>query len=240
MEPIRVLDLFSGTGSIRKVCDSLPDVFECVSLDITDKLHPGKVEYLMDVMNFDYKQFKPGHFDIITASPSCTMYSIARTTAKTPRDILGSNLVVQRVIDIIKYLQPVVGIIENPATGMLKLQPMMQHIPVHTTSYCMYSSNGFRKLTNFWHLGKRGLPNFKPECCAHSGRCKDWCRDAKRHRRTFSSRRGIQGEVVTVPLKERYAIPEKLVTALLGSALDEVYSYRDEMAMLSAADTAFD
>ena len=120
------------------------------------------------------------------------------------------------------------------ATGLLKQQSFMQHIPVHTTSYCMYGSDGFRKLTNFWHLGKRGLPNFKAECCMHTGRCKSWDQQAKRHPRTFASKRGIQGQVVTVPLKERYAIPEKLVKALLESAKEEVYSYRDETAMLSA------
>lgn len=100
----------------------------------------------------------------------------------------------------------------------------------------MYGSDGFRKLTNFWHLGRKGLPNFKPLCCVHNGRCNDWCRTAKRHRRTFASRRGIQGEIVTVPLKERYAIPPKLVTALLQSAKEEVFNYRDEMAMAEMPD----
>ena len=140
MEPIRVLDLFSGTGSIRKVCDSLPDIFECVSLDITAKLHVGKVEYIMDVMDFEYKEFEPGYFDIITASPSCIMYSIARTTAKTPRDILGSNLVVQRVIDIIKHLQPVVGWIENPVSLATTECSPFRHVVIIPCNYCINST----------------------------------------------------------------------------------------------------
>lgn len=166
--------------------------------------------------------------------PAGTMYSIARTTGKLPRDIEGSNRVVQRVLDIIAYFKPIVATIENPATGMLKQQPMMQHIDSHVLSYCMYGDSGFRKLTQIWHLGRRGLPNFMPKCCAHTKRCESWCSIAKRHPRTFSSRRGIQGEIVTVPKAERYRLPQQLVEELLEEAAKEVVQYRDDISMLHA------
>ena len=75
-----------------------------------------------------------------------TMYSVARTKAKTPRDIAGANRVVQRVLDIIEYFQPTVATIENPSTGGLKWQPFMQNILVHTLTYCRYSDFGYSKL----------------------------------------------------------------------------------------------
>lgn len=234
MEPIRVLDLFSGTGSVRKVCDEQPDTFACTSLDISDALHP--VELLCDIMDWDYRQLPADSFDIICASPPCTMYSIARTTGKLPRDIVGANKVVQRVLEIIHYFKPVVALIENPGTGLLKQQPFMQNISFHDVAYCRYADWGYRKWTRFWHLGQRGIPHFKPLFCKHDDRCKEWCTVAKRHPRTFSSRRGIQGEVISVPQHERYRIPPQLVTALLQSAKEEVYQHRDEIAMAEMPD----
>lgn len=238
MEKIRVLDCFSGTGSIRKCADDSPDKFSCVSLDISDALHP--VEILCDIMDWKYKCFPPDSFDIIFASPPCTQYSIARTTGKLPRDIDGANKVVQRVLEIIRYFNPAVALIENPGSGYLKQQPFMQNLNYFDVAYCRYADWGYRKWTRFWHMGRKGIPNFQPLFCKHNDRCKEWCTVAKRHPRTFSSRRGIQGEIISVPVHERYRIPPMLVKALLDEAEKEVINYRDEMAMLSAADTAFD
>lgn len=76
-----------------------------------------------------------------------TMYSVARTKAKLPRDIQGANAIVQRVLDIIKYFKPSVAILENPATGALKHQPMVQNLTSHVVHYCRYSEWGYRHVT---------------------------------------------------------------------------------------------
>ena len=69
MDKIKVLELFAGSGSLSKVCAQQPDLYDVVSLDITDKLYP--VTFQCDIMKWDYKMFKPGNFDIIWASPPC-------------------------------------------------------------------------------------------------------------------------------------------------------------------------
>lgn len=142
MDKIRVLELFSGTGSVSKVCDQYPDKYEVWSLDICSKFHTPTI--LTDIMQWQYQIFEPGFFDFIWASPPCTMYSIARTTGGV-RDLIGANKVVQRVLDIIKHFKPVVACIENPETGLLKHQPQMQGLKSHTLSYCRYSPQwGYR------------------------------------------------------------------------------------------------
>ena len=67
----------------------------------------------------------------IIANPPCTMFSIARTTAKTPRDLRGGMRLVKECLRIIWECQyDLVGdqrtsnlkfwCLENPATGFLK------------------------------------------------------------------------------------------------------------------------
>ena len=34
-----------------------------------------------NIMDWDYKVYPPKHFEVISASPPCTEYSIAKTTA---------------------------------------------------------------------------------------------------------------------------------------------------------------
>ena len=68
---MKVLELFSGTGSIGKVCKELG--YEVVSLDLKN------ADINTDVIKWDYKkQYKEGDFDIIWASPPCDTFSILR------------------------------------------------------------------------------------------------------------------------------------------------------------------
>ncbi|KAK3252643.1 hypothetical protein CYMTET_38069 [Cymbomonas tetramitiformis] len=67
-EPIcqtKVLVLFSGTGSQRSVQRQFTNQFpnsEVVAVDIQPKWDPTHCE---DIMQWDYRQFKPGHFDVV-------------------------------------------------------------------------------------------------------------------------------------------------------------------------------
>ena len=65
---MKVLELFSGSGSVSKVCKEFD--YEVISLDIE-----YKATHMMDILDFDYKQYKTGEFDIIFGSPPCTYYS---------------------------------------------------------------------------------------------------------------------------------------------------------------------
>ena len=71
---MKLLDLFTGTGSVKFVAEELG--YHVTSLDIDPKCHPTHVA---DINSFDYKShFKPGDFDIIWASPPCQYFSQAR------------------------------------------------------------------------------------------------------------------------------------------------------------------
>ena len=59
------LELFSGTGSFGKVAKSLG--YNVISLDLL-----LSADIQEDILTWDYKIYKPNHFDIVWASPPCT------------------------------------------------------------------------------------------------------------------------------------------------------------------------
>lgn len=67
---MRVLDLFTGTGSVANYAKEMG--WEVVTLDIDPK---SNATFTMDILDFDYKQFEVGHFDLVFASPDCSVYS---------------------------------------------------------------------------------------------------------------------------------------------------------------------
>ena len=69
---MKLLELFSGTGSVGKVAKELG--YDVVSLDLKD------ANINTDILNWNYKVFKQNEFNIIWASPPCVEYSIAKTT----------------------------------------------------------------------------------------------------------------------------------------------------------------
>ena len=101
---MKLLELCSGTGSVGKVARNLG--WEVISLDLKN------ADISEDILTWNYKQFDPKHFDFIWASPPCTEYSIAKTTAK--RDIPAANKIVQKTLEIIDYLKPTYFVLENP------------------------------------------------------------------------------------------------------------------------------
>ena len=117
---MRLLELFSGTGSVGKVAKELG--FEVVSLD-----RDMKADIQTDIMDWDYAIYPNKYFDVIWASPPCTEYSRALTTR--PRKIEEANDVVQRTLDILEFFEPIYWIIENPQTGLLKDQLCMYGLP---------------------------------------------------------------------------------------------------------------
>ena len=94
--------------------------WEVVSLDIVSKFEPT---ILCDIRSWDYALCPPGHFDMVWASPVCTEYSRALTMR--PRRLEEGDVLVLRAVEIMEHFDPLMWVIENPATGLLKTRPFM-------------------------------------------------------------------------------------------------------------------
>ena len=156
---MRVLELFSGTGSVSKVCEELG--YEVVSVDITDKLH--KPTHKADILHWDYKVYPPGHFDVVWASPPCRTFSALRRISKTrdeiERDIREIGLpILRKTEEIIQYFKPARWFIENPQSGRMK---DFLELPFYDVDYCMFSDWGYRKRTRIW----TNVDEFEPKLC---------------------------------------------------------------------------
>lgn len=180
---MRVLELFSGTHSVGKVCKKLG--YDVVSLDRDlDGNCPIGTGYKSekhikeDIMTWDYKKhYKPGDFDVITASPVCVYWSHLRCcwigrkcktihpTEVITKEIIQSDIdkcgkpMVDKVFEIIDYFQPSYYWIENPKNGKMKTYIIDK--PFYDVDYCKYSDWGYRKRTRFW----TNIENFEPKLC---------------------------------------------------------------------------
>tara|TARA_R110001599_G_C12052897_1_gene642364 strand:+ start:55 stop:639 length:585 start_codon:yes stop_codon:yes gene_type:complete len=191
---MKVLELFSGTGSVGKCCKAIG--WDVVSVDM---ILPA--DHQCDILNFDYKQYGPDEFDIVWASPPCTEYSIAKT--RGIRDIENSNKIVLKTIEIINYFDCKYWFIENPQTGLLKSQSFMKDFKFVDGDYCMYGLP-YRKRTRFWTNKECQLKLCDKQCGSfingkHLGSCGNGHSDRTNKHYT---------------LKEKYRIPEDLIYTL--------------------------
>ena len=88
---MRLLELFSGTGSVGRAFG-----WEVTSLDNNPKASPT---ICSDILQWDYKAFEPGHFDAVWASPCCTEFSIA--LKKRPRNLPLGDALVLKTLEVI-------------------------------------------------------------------------------------------------------------------------------------------
>ena len=106
---MRLLELFSGTGSIGHAFAA--HGWEVISLDKDPKTDATIHE---DILTWDHTIYPPGHFDVIWCSPDCTQYSCARRGAKTPRNLALADSLVERSLALISYFSPGAWFTENP------------------------------------------------------------------------------------------------------------------------------
>ena len=205
----RILELFSGTGSIGKVAVNYG--FDVVSLD---KDMDATIK--MDIMNWNYKEYPPKYFDVIWSSPPCTEYSIAKTTGI--RKIELANNIVKRVLEIISYYDPIYYFIENPQTGLLKKQEFMFDIPFNDLDYCKYGML-YRKRTRIWN----NLINWKPKPL-----CKKDCGNVINNKHIQTAQRMPNGKKsewgngILYKQSELYIIPELLVIEIIEFIVNNI------------------
>ena len=205
--PMRLLELFSGTGSVGKVAQQ--HGFVVTSVDINRKANPT---FRKDIMRWKYKEFPPGYFDMIWASPPCNTFShmqyglIGRPSKEYNGQIFTRELMIaqqeeygvpilNKVKEIIEYFQPGNYFIENPKTGRMK--DYMHEYKYTDVCYCMYGFD-YKKPTRIWHNNEEFID--EGYMCNHTGR----------HARAIgnSNSKGVN------TLNERYSIPPALVESV--------------------------
>ena len=197
-----LLDLFSGTGSVGRAFRSRG--WEVFSVDIDASAEPTLVADVLDLQPADL----PREVDCIWASPPCTHYSRARTRAKTPRDLDGSNALVRKVLSLIDHYDAPDWFIENPHSGLMKTRDIVAGLPMRVLDYCKYGK-AYRKRTSIWTntgwVPQRPLR--KHDCPASDG-----------EKHTASAQRGGVGADPRFSLNELYSIPAALCEEIAGYA----------------------
>jgi site-specific DNA-cytosine methylase len=217
---MKVLELFSGTRSIGKVCDQLG--WDSVSVDL---ILPA--DHQVDIMDFDYKQYDKDEFDIVWASPPCTNYSNMKkiwygkklkdgtiyNKELNKKDQDDADKLVLKSLEIINYFNPEYWFIENPQTGNLKNREIMKDIPFYDVDYCMYSDWGYKKRTRIWTNKK----DWENKLC--NGKCGNML-DNRKHKKSIGiGKKEVDAGQVSVKgggsnRLDRYRIPEDLIFSL--------------------------
>tara|TARA_R110001592_G_scaffold9704_8_gene51369 strand:- start:914 stop:1627 length:714 start_codon:yes stop_codon:yes gene_type:complete len=226
------LELFSGTQSIGKVLKE--HNYNVISVDITDYKKKHIPTHKIDILDFDYKQYPVGHFDIVHASPPCVYYSNLQNCwigrMKKNGECLTKELLekrrkdmdklVDKSIEIINYFKPRLWFMENPATGCLKKREIVKDLPFYDVDYCMYSDWGYKKKTRFWTNRK----NFNAQLC--NKQCGNMVKINDKHIHKSNCGNSAQNRLVRKHKKnihdfgggtnrlERYRIPPKLISKL--------------------------
>ncbi len=201
---MKVLELFSGTGSVGKVCRERGHHVTSLDRDM-----PADIQ--TDIMLWDYTAHPPWDFDFVWASPPCTEYSAAKTMGA--RKISEANEVVKRTIEIIRYFDPKFWVLENPQTGLLKAQAFMHDLPYCDVDYCKYGMP-YRKRTRLWN----NILVWEPRpLCARD--CGSMTEDGRRHKETAqrlpSGPRAEWGDAARHSQHDPYRIPVPLVLEIL-------------------------
>jgi hypothetical protein len=213
---VRVLDLFSGTGSIEKTLSKLIPGVEVTSVDIDPKFRPTIVA---DVLELDYEAlWSPGYFDVVWMSPPCTYYSLARNSV--PRDFRKSDSLVKRGMLIVSYLRPAHFFMENPR-AFLRLRPFMRQWNAKyrkTVNYCRYSSRGdvykYPKPTDIWTNKE-----FEALACTPEKRCKYFSGTSHVETAQKGPSLSVVPAVGSVKSEAVYRVPRKLIAVLFEDYL---------------------
>ena len=136
----------------------------------------------------------------------------ARTTAgleaerKPPRDLVGSDALVHKVLDLVAHYGTPDYFMENPHSGLVKTRELIAGIPTQVVDYCR-CGKPYRKQTSIWT--NTGWVPQRPLCkhdCSYS--------DGRRH--LTAAQQGGNGSGRRNSLNELFAIPAELCSEIVG------------------------
>lgn len=204
MKQLRILDLFSGTGSSTQAFEDRGH--QVITVELDPQHNPHIIE---DVTKLSavYLTHEFGEFDFVWASPPCTAFSVASigkhwigdAFSKEPRTESARNAqnTVKATLDLISELNPALGfVIENPR-GILRKLDVVAGLNRSTVTYCQYGDSRM-KPTDLW--GGIGPNKWLPSRKCRNG---DACHVAAPR----GSATGTQGIVGTV---DRSRVPYRL------------------------------
>jgi hypothetical protein len=196
---MKTLEIFAGTQSFSKAVKRQSLENETITVDILNKFQPT---IQTDILEWDYKTYPVGYFDVIWCSPPCTEYSKAKT--RGIRNLELADSLVRKSFEIIDYFKPKYFIVENVGTGLLvKRMKDIRDVPMYLVDYCAYGKP-YRKRTALW-----SNIAFEFQLCAGVGKCLGM--DGRKHKGSCGNgtRRYNQANISSV--WEKDAIPERLV-----------------------------
>jgi hypothetical protein len=157
---LKVLVLFSGTGSVEAAISRRFPKAHAITLDLDPK---WQAIHCCDILDWASEgegkggtmvDYGPGYFDFVWASPPCTEYSFAKTVGE--RDFRLADARVKATLRAIEYLSPKYFVIENPKGLLYKREVMNKYIGraylpdlLHDVSYCKYGTR-YKKPTQLW------------------------------------------------------------------------------------------
>ena len=199
---MNTLELFAGTQSFSKVVVADTKI----TVDILSKFNPT---IQADILTWDYTVYPTGYFAIIWCSPPCTEYSKAKT--RGVRDLELADKCVKRCFEIIDYFNPVIWIVENPATGLLptRMDFIRPNLQSYVADYCAYGKP-YRKRTMFWC----NVP-LQLKLCEGRGKCTQMI--DRKHKGSCGNGTSIYNEAKINSVWEKDSIPPGLIQAILDS-----------------------
>ncbi len=198
-----LLELFSGTGSIRKAFQA--HGWHVISVDIDPQ---ANATFCCDVLEWDYTCLEA--VDCIWASPPCLLYSKARTRG-CDADLESADSLVRRTLDIAAGLGNPALFIENPYTGKLKTRGLLDHLSMKILDYCRYGAP-YMKRTSIW-TNTTWFPS--QALCRHD------CPSSVGGRHLARAQQGPPGPRFTQ--QELYRIPAKLCEEIAAYCTHEYY-----------------
>lgn len=184
---MRILDLYAGLGGELRREYIENRGHEYITLDFNSKFNCTITADIFNIRSSDL-----GHFDFIWSSPPCESFSVAsighhwrgsyRGSYNPSSEAARSSLkLIEHTLSLIKDMNPIAWIIENPM-GMLRKMKIMRSIPRRTVTYCQYGEK-YMKPTDLWGI----VPGWTPRIiCKRGNKCHEAAPRTNHHS-------GIQG-----------------------------------------------